>query len=78
MLVTIRRSYFSTSRAVSARSAGDEPGVGRRRQVGADVERDDVGALGREADGLGPALTAGGAGDEDHLALETAGCCPLA
>jgi hypothetical protein len=48
-------------------------GVGRGGQVRADVERDDVGAFGREADRLGPPLASRCTSDENHLALETAG-----
>jgi hypothetical protein len=39
----------------------------------AEVDGDDVGALFGEADRMRPALTAGGAGNEDDIALEL--CC---
>ena len=44
-------------------------GIERVRQVVADVDADDAGALGREADRVRAALAPGHAGDEDDLAL---------
>ena len=44
--------------------------IGHRRDLVADVDRDDVRAVGRQPDRLGTALTAGGAGDERDFACE--------
>ena len=46
--------------------------IGHRRDLVADVDRDDVRAVGRQPDRLGAALTAGGAGDERDFACEGA------
>ena len=46
--------------------------VGDRGDLVADVDRDDVGAIGRQPDRLSAALTAGRAGDERDLAVERA------
>ena len=49
--------------------------IGHRRDLVADVDRDDVRAVGRQPDRLGTALTAGGAGDERDFACERGHRC---
>ena len=50
--------------------------VAHRLQLGADVDRDDVGALLRQPDRVAPTLAAGGSGDEGDLALELSHVTP--
>jgi hypothetical protein len=44
--------------------------VGVALQIGADIERDDVGAFSREPHGVRPPLRAGGPGNERHATLQ--------
>ena len=51
-------------------------GVGRRIDVAAQVQSNDVGALAREREGVRAALASGQPGDEGHLAVELSHVCP--